>query len=190
MAHQARCICLLELWQLARGNDLRGDAVWMTVGKVFGQFTNQDMVGPDPFYKMQILKDDSKANKNLRNELLGSTRHRDPLLCSVNAVATMLIARFGTGGVVGQLPNFFDILCDWPGECPFLTEVDDANRGGAVLPNVAMSYATHAKLFEGMKRAAGLTHIMNEVSTKLRSWGAMHANEMAAHNDEIRRTGR
>lgn len=88
---------LTQLWAIARGNDCRGDKSWVSVGKLFGTYLPADVVGPDRMYKLQLLKDEAKHNKGGRTELIGTARHKDPLLCSVNAIATMLILRFGSG---------------------------------------------------------------------------------------------
>eukprot|EP00966_Prymnesium_polylepis_P327266 7383149-Prymnesium_polylepis.1 len=105
----------------------------MSVGKLFGAYANKKVVGPDAFYKMQVLKDHSKANKVGRPEIIGATRNKDPLLCALNATATMLILRFGRGGVLGSLPNFFDVHDDWPGRNSFLAKED----GTGALPYTA-----------------------------------------------------
>ena len=82
MRQQGRAVATWELWAFARGTDVRGRtadsreeaeaAVQVSLGKVFGSYANPCSVGPDPFYKMQMLKDESKANKNGRNELIGA----------------------------------------------------------------------------------------------------------------------
>ena len=53
-----------------------------------------------------------------------------------------------------------------------------------------MSYENHAKIFHEMKQAAGLTHIMDGLATKLRSFGAMAAADREASHPEIERAGR
>ena len=109
---QGRVLASLELWALARGHDVRGDeGAAQSVGKLYGMYLPSDVVGPDPLYKMIMLKDVSKANKDNRPEIIGVARHRDPLLCGINATATMLLLRFGAGGLIGKLPDFFDIKC-------------------------------------------------------------------------------
>jgi hypothetical protein len=153
----------------------------MSVAKLFGSYADVEVVGPDPLYKMQLLKDISKANKVGRPELIGATRHRDPLLCSVNAVATMLMLRFGKGGVIGSLPDVFDIYCNWTDEHSFLTSEDGS---------IPISYEAHYLLFAEMKTASGLLHMMADSATKLRSFGAMAANERQASHPEIERAGR
>lgn len=179
---QGRSLSCLELWMLARGDDVRGnDDCHMSIAKLYGTSMPTEVVGPDKFYKMQILKDEAKSNKTGKNELIGATRHRSPLLCSINAVATMLILRFGTDGIIGQLPSFFDRYCTWTEDCSFLTQAD----GTGVL-----SYNDHYVIFKGMKEAAGMLNILNDTATKLRSFGAMNANEKQASNAEIRRAGR
>ena len=153
----------------------------MSISKLFGSYAPSDIMGPDPFYKMMLLKDESKANKQARPELIGCTRHRDPLLCSINATVTMMILRYGSGGLIGTLPDFFDVHCCWTDEHSFLT---DPNGQGQ------LTYDMHTKLFEDMKVAAGLVMLMGDSATKLRSFGAMCANEHQAHHDEIERAGR
>ena len=182
MLVQGRTLACLELWMLARGDDVRGNAEsHMSVAKLFGTYMPTEVVGPDRFYKMQILKDQSKSNKTGKNELIGATRHRQPLLCSINAVTTMLILRFGNDGVIGELPDFFDVYCTWTEDCSLFTKVDGHGD---------LSYNDHYAIFKGMKEAAGLENVMNDTATKLRSFGAMHANEHQASNPEIKRAGR
>lgn len=182
MMAQGRVLSCLELWMLARGDDLRGAAdCHMSVSKLYGSFVPLEVVGPDSFYKMQLLKDESKSNKTGKNEIIGGTRHKDPILCSINAVQTMLILRFGRNGCIGELPNFFDMYCRWTEECGFLTQHDGQGM---------LSYTSHYDIFKGMKQAAGMENILADSATKLRSFGAMNANEHQATNAEIRRTGR
>ena len=71
-----------------------------------------DVIGPDPLYQLTFLKDYSKANKSGRPELLGVTRAKNPLICPVNAVATILILRFAKQGLHGGLPNMFEVSDD------------------------------------------------------------------------------
>ena len=47
----------------------------VSLGKLYGMYGNPKAVGPDPFYKLTILKDESKANKTNRNESIGVTAH-------------------------------------------------------------------------------------------------------------------
>ena len=136
---------------------------------------------PDPFYKMQVLKDDAKANKVGRPELIGTTRHKDPEVCSINAVATMLLLRFGKEGMIGALPDFFDMYCNWTEENALFTRADGTG---------AMEYEEQRLIFQDMKTAAGLQNMMADSATKLRSFGAMHANEFQASHPEIERFGR
>ena len=189
MRAQARALTLLELWGIARGDDVRGDSGDMSLGKCFGKFAKANIIGPDPFYQLHLLKDESKANKVGRPELTGATRHQDPLLCAINATATMLILRFGPGGIVGELPDFFDPRCDWPGELSFLTTIDATGSlpytGGMRPYNPG-----HKELFRDMKMAAGLVMEMGDCATKLRSFGAMNACENQASHPEIERMGR
>ena len=76
MRAQGRVMAALELWSLGRGNDLRGgeDDQLVSVAKLFGAYSPRDIIGPDPFYKMQLLKDESKANTEGRPELIGTQR--------------------------------------------------------------------------------------------------------------------
>ena len=104
-----------ELGGLARGSCLTG-AAFVSVGKMYGVYEPVKIVGPDQLFKCQLLKDESKANVTGANELIGVTRSANPTECAVNAMATMLIARFGKDGVVGKLPNFLDFWNDWPSE--------------------------------------------------------------------------
>lgn len=167
---------------LARGDDLRGNEdCHMSIAKLYGTFVDSDVVGPDNFYKMQILKDEAKSNKTGKNELIGATRHKDPLLCSINATTTMLILRFGPEGIIGQLPDFFDHRCRWTEECGFLTLADGSGE---------LDYTVHYTLFKAMKTACGMETLLADTATKLRSFGAMHANEHQASNAEIKRSGR
>ena len=182
MRAQGRVLTCLELWAIARGDDLRGNLEeFMSVAKLHGSAATADIVGPDQLYKLMLLKDESKANKAARPELIGATRHRDPLMCAVNAVSTMLLLRYGSGGIVGSLPDFFDMHCCWTEEESFLTGPNGKGQ---------LTYEMHDRLFDNMKKAAGMTMLMNECSTKLRSFGAMAANEHQAHHDEIERAGR
>ena len=136
---------------------------------------------------MQILKDESKNNKVGRPEITGATRNRDPLCCACNGVATMLILRYGRGGVIGQLPDFFDVWNDWPSRNSLFSKSD----GEGVLPYTgSVSEPGHIQLFSDMKQAAGLLGIMSHTATKLRSFGAMHAHQKHASNPEIERMGR
>ena len=154
---QARALTLLELWGIARGDDVRGDSdCELSVGKLYGRYCREAVVGPDPFYQLVLCKDESKTNKVGRNEMMGATRHKDPLLCAINAVASMLILRFGAGGIVGKLPDFFDRYCDWPAENSFLTTGD----GTGILPyQGSRSKPGHVNLFADMKQAAGLVSL-------------------------------
>ena len=113
--------------------------------------------------------------------LTGSTRHKNPLCCAINATSTLLILRLGKDGIIGELPNFFDPLNNWPEEMSFLT----GPNGHGIL-----EYTTHKKLFEEMKNAAGLRHLMGDSATKLRSFGAMHADEQQASHPQLCRFGR
>ena len=187
MRAQGRCLALLELWAIARGDDFRPDKDFVSVGKVFGTYVREGIVGPDRMYKMQVLKDVAKHNKSGRNELVGVTRHKDPLFCAINATAAMLILRWGRGGVIGELPDFFDPMNDWPDENSLFT-----NEGGdGIMPyNGAYDRQGHVQLFRDMKTAAGLEHLMNDCVTKLRSFGAMHAAEGQADHAEVERMGR
>jgi hypothetical protein len=187
MRSQGRVLSCLELWSLGRGDDLRGSDEdkskdkFVSVAKLFGQYSPSNIIGPDPFYKMQLLKDESKANTEGRPELLGATRHRNPLLCSINAVATMLLLRFGREGIIGELPNFFDPKVDWPKMNSLLTDATCEDL---------LSYRVHERLFNDMRKAAGLIHLMGDCATKLRSFGAMSASEHQASHAEIERAGR
>lgn len=182
MRSVGRTLCTLELWAICRGDDVRGSPEeHLSLGKLFGAYAPPAVVGPDPFYKMQLLKDDAKANKVGRPELIGVTRHRDPLLCSVNAVATMLLLRLGTGGICPGLPDFFDLHCNWTEEYAFLASLDGKS---------SVTYEEHNELFYQMKTAAGLQNLMGDSATKLRSFGAMHASEHQASHPEIERAGR
>ena len=136
---------------------------------------------------MQVLKDESKNNKVGRPEITGATRNRDPLCCACNGVATMLVLRYGRGGVIGQLPDFFDVWNDWPSRNSLFSKSD----GEGVLPYTgSVSEPGHVQLFSDMKQAAGLLGIMSHTATKLRSFGAMHAHQKHASNPEIERMGR
>jgi hypothetical protein len=182
MRAQGRTLCCLELWSLGRGDDLRGDeSTEVSVAKLFGHYSPSNIIGPDPFYKMQLLKDESKANTQGRPELLGTTRHHNPLLCSINAVSSMLLLRFGKDGIIGNLPPFFDPLHDWPSQNMFLTSSDGSGH---------LSYGLHKEIFASMKNAAGLNLLMGDSATKLRSFGAMSASENQASHPEIERAGR
>ena len=131
MRIQGRALTLLELWALHRGDDARGDENHqVSVGKLFGTYEDPATIGPDPFYKMQILKDESKNNRVGRPEITGATRHCDPLKCACNAVASMLILRFGRDGIIGKLPDFFNIYLDVWSHNALLTRSD----GTGVLP--------------------------------------------------------
>ena len=176
---QGRALACLELWAICRGDDLRGQLT--SVAKLFGSYVQGGIVGPDPFYKMQVLKDDAKANKVGRPELIGTTRHKDPEVCSINAVATMLLLRFGKEGMIGALPDFFDMYCNWTEENALFTRADGTG---------AMEYEEQRLIFQDMKTAAGLQNMMADSATKLRSFGAMHANEFQASHPEIERFGR
>ena len=173
---------------ISRGDDVRGsDESMLSLGKLYGNYGNSQVVGPDPFYQIVILKDESKANKVGRSEYIGATRHRDPLLCAVNAAATMLLLRFGEGGMIGQLPDFFDAHCDWPNEQNLLTKHDCTG----CLPYAGSKRAPgHKEIFDDMKQASGLIGAMSDCSTKLRSFGAMHASQLLASAPEIERAGR
>jgi hypothetical protein len=182
MRVQGRLLTLLELWALARGEDCRGsDQHQVAVAKLFGEYAPTDVVGPDRMYKMQILMDEAKHNKTAKNELIGATRHRDPLRCAVNAAATALLLRFGTCGVLGKLPDFFDVNCNWPDEHHLFTESDGHSP---------LRYNTHVSLFADMKAAAGLMMVMGSCATKLRSFGAMHASDYQAPHEDIEKMGR
>lgn len=181
MRHQGRALTLLQLWAISRGDDLRGSEHYdMSAGKVFGAYAPQSIVGPDPFYKLQVLKDESKSNKEARPELIGATRHADPLLCAVNAVATMFLLRFGKGGLL-PFPDMFNFSIDWPSQNHLMTNEEGTGP---------LSYDAHAMLFDQMKTAAGLEIALHGVSTKLRSFGAMHASDYQASHPEIERKGR
>jgi len=66
-------VTLLQLWVISRGDDLRGNEHYdVTVGKVFGTYAPACIVSPDRFYELQVLKDESKANKSPRPELIGA----------------------------------------------------------------------------------------------------------------------
>ena len=189
MRIQGRCLALWELWALHRGNDTRGEVVdhGISISKLFGSYEENDMIGPDPFYKLQVLKDEAKNNKVGRLEITGATRHRDPAFCCINATATMLILRFGRDGVIGQLPDFFNFNDDWPSYHAFLTQ----SNGWGVLPYTGcVSEPGHVQLFADMKQVAGLLGIMAHTATKMRSFGAMHAHARRASPPEIERMGR
>ena len=47
----------------------------VSLGKLYGKYGSSKTVGPDPLYKLTILKDESKANKSSRNESIGATTH-------------------------------------------------------------------------------------------------------------------
>ena len=159
----------------------------MSVGKVFGAYAPPEVVGPDPLYKLQLLKDESKNNRIGRPEIMGIGRHKHPLLCGVNAIATMLILRFGRGGVIGVLPDVFNQYNDWPSENSLITGPD----GRGMMEYLGNSFAIgHVGLFEQMKIAAGLEGVMADTLTKLRSFGAMHASDHQASHPEIERSGR
>ena len=99
MRSQGRSITCFELQALARGGDLRPAVTeWVSVGKLFLTHVRDAIVRPDRMYKMQCLKDTAKHNKCGRNELIGTTRHKDPLLCCINAMATTMLLRFGKDG--------------------------------------------------------------------------------------------
>lgn len=176
---QGRSLTCWELWAIARGHDLRG--IDVNVSKLHGAYSPSEVIGPDPFYKCQLLKDSSKANKTGKNELVGATRHKDPEFCACNATSNMLLLRFGKHGIVGQLPSHFDIHCMWSTEESLFT------NSNATAP---MSYEEQARLFRDMKTASGLHLLMGDCATKLRSFGAMHANENQASHPEINRAGR
>jgi hypothetical protein len=182
MRAQGRAITALELWSLARGSDLRGTVDFeVSVGKLFGIYAPLNIVGPDPFYKMQILKDEAKNNKVKRSELIGATRHRDPLLCAINAVASVLLLRFGHGGIIGALPEMFDKHHNWPRRNQLFTGPEGTG---------AFSYDDHVKLFADMKTAAGLQMELGGNATKLRCFGAMAAYDYQASHPEIEKCGR
>jgi hypothetical protein len=188
MRAQGRALVLLELWAIARGDDLRPITEdFVSVSKLHGVYVRQGVVGPDQMYKMQILKDVAKHNKTGKNELIGNTRNKDPLLCAMNAMTTVIILRYGTKGVLGQLPDFFDITNDWPNYSSLFTTED----GTGQLPYSASGRAQgQLQLFQDMKRAAGLTEILDDTATKLRSYGAMAALEGQAPSEEVERSGR
>ena len=93
LRQEGRFLCLFELWAIARGNDLLGISKkkhrkgeeagpdnelansFVSLAKMHGSIEPQDVVGPDTFYKIQVLKDHSKANTIGKNELIGATRH-------------------------------------------------------------------------------------------------------------------
>ena len=167
----------------ARGSDLRGvpnEGEVLSVAKLFGQYKPNEIVGPDNYYECMILKDDSKANKVGRPELIGATRHRSPWLCSINAIATMLLLRFGKQGLM-DLPDFFDAYNNWPAEHQLLTANDGKHY---------MSYEEQKALFSQMKSAAGMMHLLEDSATKLRSWGAMAASQHQVSHQDIERHGR
>lgn len=92
------------------------------------------------------------------------------------------------GGIIGHLPNFFDIHYDWPSKHSLFTNED----GGQQLP-----YETgrsrlqgHVDIFADMKIASGLQQTLQECATKLRAFGAMAASMRRASHPEIERTGR
>ena len=188
MRAQGRVLVLTELWMFARGSDLRGEpdpkegnmGEMLSIGKLFGSYKPVHIVGPDKFYVLKILKDDSKANKIGRPELIGATRHRDPWLCSINAIASLMLLRFGKDGLIA-MPDFFDAYNDWPSEHQFLTDADGWN---------AITYKNQTQLFSEMKSAAGMMHLMDDSATKLRSWGAMAASEHQVSHAEVERHGR
>lgn len=189
MRAQGRALTCLELWAIARGDDFRSeDGSFTSLAKLFGSYTAEEILGPDRLYKMQVLKDCAKHNKIGRNELVGTTRHKDPLLCSINAVATMLLLRFGKGGVVSEgLPQLFDIHNDWPSTMSLFTAED----GTGMLPyHGSGGRQGQSELFHDMRRAAGLEALLGNCITKLRSHGAMHAAEYQAPHAEIERMGR
>ena len=110
---------MLELWGIGRGDDLRGskgrpslseasDVCTVSMSKVFGHFGRVQVVGPDPVYKLHVLKDESKTNKDGTPELMGVTRRAHPSECAINAITTVFLLRFGKGGLIGELPDFFD----------------------------------------------------------------------------------
>ena len=109
----------------------------------------------------------------------GLTRHRDPLVCGVNAMATYLLLRYGRDGIQG-LPDFFDTDTNWTGETGMFCSHDGSGT---------LSYTDHLNLFADMKQASGLVHFMDAM-TKLRSFGAMNANENQASHEETERAGR
>lgn len=178
-----RVLAFSELWMFARGSDLRGvpqEGEPLSVAKLFGNYKANQIVGPDNYYELKILKDDSKANKVGRPELIGATRHRNPWLCSINAIAAMLLLRFGKDGLL-EMPDFFDAYNNWPAQHQFLTASDGRD---------CITYDFQKALFAGMKSAAGMTHLMEDSATKLRSWGAMAASEQQVPHAEIERMGR
>ena len=188
MRAQGRALACFELWALARGDDLRPVTdEYVTIGKVFGSYIRPGIVSPDQMYKLQCLKDVAKHNKSGKNELIGTTRHQDPICCGVNAFATMLLLRYGVGGVVGELPDFFDGARDIWNENSMFTAED----GSGKLPyKAAWGRQGHCELFADMKNAAGLGEAMHDVCTKLRSYGAMYAAEGQAPHSSIEATGR
>ena len=93
---------------------------------------------------------------------MGIGRHEHPLLCGVNAIATMLILRFGRGGVIGELPDVFNPYNDWPSENSLITGPD----GRGMMDYLGNSFAIgHVGLFEQMKIAAGLEGVMADTLT-------------------------
>ena len=151
----------------------------VSLGKLHGSYGSMQTVGPDPFYKLHILKDESKANKTNRNEAIGVTQHKNPLLCAVNATATYLLLRYGRDGITG-LPDFIDAENNWTGETHMFCRHDGTGM---------LSYNDHSALFTDMKQASGLENLM-DTRTKLQSFGAMQANENQASHEETERAGR
>ena len=189
---QARVLTCMELWAISRGDDVRGNSdAMMSVGKLFGSYVSTDIIGPDRLYRVQLLKDSSKNNRVGRPEIIGIGRHKIALLCGINAIITMLILRFGRGGLIGQLPDFFDPYLLWSCLNCLLTRPDGKGMmdydHSKDFPEVVNS---HVQLFAQMKTAAGLEGIMADTATKLRSFGAMNASDNQASHAEIERSGR
>ena len=194
MRAQGRVLAMMELWMLARGEDIRGDDkaddpsdALVSVSKLFGGYIDNHIVGPDRFYQMCLLKDYSKANKTGRPELIGATRHKNPLLCSINAVTTMLILRYAQAGLLGGLPDFFDAWNDWPTDNSLVTQFDGEGmisyRGTVANPGMY-------ELFDQMKQGAAMQGLLHDIATKLRSYGAMQAAMRQSSHPEIGRAGR
>ena len=93
----------------------------------------------------------------------------------------MLLLRFGRDGIIGELPHFFDTQSDWPADNSLFT--GPAGYG-------LLSYEEHRLLFQHMKGASGMSHLLDETATKLRSYGAMQASENQAGKDWIEGAGR
>ena len=48
------------------------------------------------------------TNKDGTPELMGVTRRARLSECATNAITTVFLLRFGRGGLIGELPDFFD----------------------------------------------------------------------------------